>query len=56
MYSISSRQVNHPTKVVWPTVLFSNSEHFLYDICVGHWPANTVWWQAKASDFMRFYI
>ena len=23
---------------------------------VGHWPANSVWWQAKASDFMDRYI
>ena len=44
-------KVSHPAKVIWLTTLFSNSKHFLYDLCVSHQPANIVWWWAKAIDF-----
>ena len=56
MYGVPGQWVNCPTKVVWLTALFSNSEHFFVQLFVDHWPANTIWQQAKASNFIDRYI
>ena len=56
MCGVPGQQVGCPTKVVQPTALFSNSEHFFVQLFVSCQPADTVWQQAKASNFMGIYI
>ena len=29
---------------------------FLHDFYVSHWPADVMWWQAKAIDFIHLYF
>ena len=55
MYSISEQQVSHPAKVVWPTALFSYSEHLFmtFVLAIGQL---TIWQCAKANYFMSLYI
>ena len=59
MYSIPGQQVSNSQKLYGQQHSFQVLSTFLYDIYVGHWPANTIWQQAKASDFidnMSLYI
>ena len=41
-----------PQKLYGQQCSFQILSTFLYDIYVSHWPANTIWQQAKASDFI----
>ena len=40
MYGVPSQQVSCPTKVIWPTAFFSNSDHFFIQIFLSviGWP------------------
>ena len=49
-------KVSCPAKVIQLIALVSNSKHFLYDFCVSHWPANIMWWWAKAINLIHLYF
>ena len=55
MVSLANK-VGCPTKVVWPIALFSNSKHFLYNFCVGHWLADITWCRAKTISRIHLYF
>ena len=45
-----------PQKLYSQQCSFQILSTFLYDIYVGHWPADTVWWQAKVSAYINNYV